>query len=118
MEYVSFSCFLRQFVDPVFFYWKWQVLIFNYSELKRFLREGVIFLLVGMVLVITVTMEGTKALIQRVFRLTREMISLSDEGLALSDDDGCRVLLGVLQDCAYRIRQQAERELARFEQTV
>lgn len=66
-------------------------------------------MLFGMALAITVNMEETKALIQRVFRLTREMISLSDEGLALSEDDGCRVLFGVLQDCAYKIRQQAER---------
>ena len=38
------------------------------------------------------------------------MIILSDEGEAESIDNGCALLYGVIRDCAYRIRAEAERE--------
>ena len=38
------------------------------------------------------------------------MIILADDGDMDSEDDGCRVLYGVIRDCAYKIRAQAERE--------
>lgn len=55
-------------------------------------------------------MHRADELIQHLFRLSREMIILADEGHAAARDDGCRLLFGVLQDCAYKIRQAAERE--------
>ena len=38
------------------------------------------------------------------------MIILADEGQAAAQDDGCRLLYGVLQDCAYKLRKKAEEE--------
>ena len=38
------------------------------------------------------------------------MIILSDKGEAESQDNGCALLYGVIRDCAYRIRSEAERE--------
>ncbi|MDA8165298.1 MAG: hypothetical protein M0017_09765 [Desulfobacteraceae bacterium] len=55
-------------------------------------------------------MDRTDDLIQRLLRLSREMIILADQGQAAAPDDGCRLLFGVLQDCAYKLRQAAERE--------
>lgn len=40
----------------------------------------------------------------------RRLTILADEGEAGSDDDGCIVLYGVIRDCAYKIRAEAERE--------
>lgn len=40
------------------------------------------------------------------------MIILADEGQLAAQDDGCRLLYGVLQDCAYKLRKQAEEEKA------
>jgi ribosomal protein L44E len=55
-------------------------------------------------------MHRADELILHLFRLSREMIILADQGHAAAPDDGCRLLFGVLQDCAYKIRQAAERE--------
>lgn len=55
-------------------------------------------------------MRQCNELIQQVLRLTREMIILANEGQAAAEDDGCRLLFGVLQDCAYKVRMEAERE--------
>lgn len=41
------------------------------------------------------------------------MIILADQGLAAAKDDGCRLLYSVLQDCAYKIRMEAEKEKER-----
>jgi hypothetical protein len=35
---------------------------------------------------------------------------LADKGDATRQDDGCGVLFGVIRDCAYKLRTQAERE--------
>lgn len=40
------------------------------------------------------------------------MIILADDGQLAAKDDGCRLLYGVLQDCAYKLRKQAEEEKA------
>ena len=42
--------------------------------------------------------------------MARQLIILADQGELDSDDDGCRVLYGIIRDCAYKIRIQAERE--------
>ncbi|MFC1888489.1 hypothetical protein ACFL4G_01910 [Thermodesulfobacteriota bacterium] len=48
--------------------------------------------------------------IRESLEIARQMIILADEGDLDSEDDGCRVLYGVVRDCAYKIRAQAERE--------
>ncbi len=48
--------------------------------------------------------------IKRAFELARELTILADEGEADSGDDGCVLLYGVVRDCAYKVRNQAERE--------
>jgi len=42
--------------------------------------------------------------------LVRSLIILADEGERDSGDDGCRLLYGVIRDCAYKIKNEAERE--------
>jgi len=42
--------------------------------------------------------------------LARQMVVLAEKGEAESSDNGCAVLFGVLRDCAYKIRKEAERE--------
>ena len=48
--------------------------------------------------------------IREAFELARELIILADDGEADSKDDGCVLLYGIIRDCAYKIRAQAERE--------
>ena len=48
--------------------------------------------------------------IKKVLEIVREMIILADEGQDAAEDDGCRLLYGVLQDCAYKLRKIAEEE--------
>jgi len=55
-------------------------------------------------------MKSYNECIKRVLELSREMIILADEGQAAAQDDGCRLLYGVLQDCAYKLRKKAEEE--------
>ncbi len=40
------------------------------------------------------------------------MIILADDGQLAAKDDGCRLLFGILQDCAYKLRKSAEEEKA------
>ena len=54
--------------------------------------------------------DTCNANIRRAFELAREMTILADEGEGDSLDDGCVLLYSVVRDCAYQIRQQAERE--------
>lgn len=42
--------------------------------------------------------------------LSRRLIILADDGEVDAEDDSCIVLYGIVRDCAYRIKQQAERE--------
>lgn len=48
--------------------------------------------------------------IDEALEIARHLTILADEGELASTDDGCRVLYGVVRDCAYKIRAQAERE--------
>lgn len=48
--------------------------------------------------------------IREALRMARELMALADEGDADRQDDGCGVLYGVVRDCAYQIRAEAERE--------
>jgi hypothetical protein len=55
--------------------------------------------------------HGCNSYIRTALDLARKLIILADEGDAVSSgDDGCSVLYGVIRDCAYKIRAQAERE--------
>ena len=42
--------------------------------------------------------------------LARKLTILADEGETDAEDDSCVVLYGIIRDCAYKIRQQAENE--------
>lgn len=55
-------------------------------------------------------MEHNDQFIRQILELSRRMIILADEGQAEAHDDGCRLLSGILQDCAYRLRLQALQE--------
>ncbi len=55
-------------------------------------------------------MKCSNELIREVFKLTRKMIILADEGSAVANDDGCRLLYSILGDCAYKVRMEAQRE--------
>lgn len=48
--------------------------------------------------------------IRKALACARELIILADEGEAHCQDNGCAVLYGVVRDCAYKIRAEAERE--------
>lgn len=55
-------------------------------------------------------MRDDNANIKKVIQLSREMLILADQGQEAAEDDGCRLLFGIVQDCAYKIRMEAERE--------
>ena len=55
-------------------------------------------------------MNDDNANIQKLIQLSRDMLILADEGQAAAADDSCRLLYGIVQDCAYKIRLEAERE--------
>ena len=48
--------------------------------------------------------------IKETLELVRSLIILADEGERDPRDDGCRLLYGVIRDCAYKIKNEAERE--------
>ena len=48
--------------------------------------------------------------IVEVLEMARQLLILADMGNLDSEDDGCGVLYGIVRDCAYKIRAQAERE--------
>ena len=48
--------------------------------------------------------------IREALRLARELMVLADDGDTDRRDNGCGVLFGVVRDCAYKIRTEAERE--------
>jgi len=48
--------------------------------------------------------------IDEALEMARRLLVLSDVGDLDREDDGCGVLYGVVRDCAYKIRAQAERE--------
>lgn len=48
--------------------------------------------------------------IQKVIRLSREMMVLADNGDRVRQDKSCGVIFGILRDTAYRLRELAEKE--------
>ena len=52
---------------------------------------------------------GDKQL-DRTIEAARELMTLAEDGVASCRDSGCAVVFGVVRDCAYRIRGEAERE--------
>lgn len=63
-------------------------------------------------------MRQDNANIRKVMQLARELLILADEGQAAARDDGCRLLFGVVQDCAYKIRLEAERSAQRISEVA
>lgn len=48
--------------------------------------------------------------IRETLKICSSMIHLARCGEEAAQDDGCLILYGELRDCAYRIREKAERE--------
>jgi hypothetical protein len=53
--------------------------------------------------------------IRKALDLSLQMHLIADQGEAECSDDSCRVLYGIIRDCAYRIRDRAESEWALHE---
>jgi hypothetical protein len=54
--------------------------------------------------------RSTRNLIEKSLAISRQLTILADQGEAQGHDDGCAVLVGVIRDCAYKIRGRAEQE--------
>ena len=48
--------------------------------------------------------------ILRALETAKTLMDIANKGEAASNDDGCRILFGVMRDCACKIRKHAERE--------
>ena len=48
--------------------------------------------------------------IRETIAIAHRLMELADEAEAESKDNGCAVLYGIVRDCAYRIRREAQRE--------
>lgn len=57
-------------------------------------------------------MDQRQALLQQAGDIVKAMLALASEADEKRLDDGCRVLFGVMRDCAYRIQQELERQQA------
>ncbi|OVE74733.1 hypothetical protein BVX97_06415 [bacterium E08(2017)] len=55
-------------------------------------------------------MPNCNEYIKKALEVANQLTLLADEGEAQSTDDGCALLYGVIRDCAYKIRAQADRE--------
>ena len=55
-------------------------------------------------------MRPCDKIIMMICDLTDKMITLSNKGDAVRDDDGCGILYGVLRDSAFKIKKLAETE--------
>ncbi|MCE9613149.1 MAG: hypothetical protein K8T26_02675 [Lentisphaerae bacterium] len=49
--------------------------------------------------------------VRKALLAAQELTVLADQGETETHDDGCAILFGVIRDCAYKIRSQAEREM-------
>lgn len=49
--------------------------------------------------------------LQKSLELSKELILLANQGEIDSLDNGCRVLYGIVRDCGYKIKTQAEHEM-------
>ncbi|MBL7077031.1 MAG: hypothetical protein ISS31_06140 [Kiritimatiellae bacterium] len=52
----------------------------------------------------------TRNFIEKSLEISRQLTILADQGEASCKDDGCAVLVGVIRDCAYKVRGRAEQE--------
>jgi len=50
--------------------------------------------------------------LEMTLRSAKALVDLADAAEAASDDAGCAALYGIVRDCGYRIRGEAERERA------
>jgi hypothetical protein len=48
--------------------------------------------------------------IRSILEMADQMIAISEHGFVTCDDDGCLLLNGMVRECAYRLRDAAERE--------
>lgn len=48
--------------------------------------------------------------VERGVRMARDLLVLADEGDVNGNDDRCRILAGVVRDCAHKILREAQRE--------
>ena len=55
-------------------------------------------------------MKACNEMIKETLSLADLMLSLSDKGDLVREDDSCGILYGVLRDTAYKIRKMAEAE--------
>lgn len=46
----------------------------------------------------------------KALQMAEALMDAANKGEADCDDDGCRILFGVMRDCAYKIRKHAERQ--------
>lgn len=46
----------------------------------------------------------------KALQLSKELMLLADKGDLERNDDGCGVVYGVVRDCAYKLKNEAERE--------
>ncbi len=46
--------------------------------------------------------------IVKALKISEVLIDTAEKGEAASSDDACRILFGVIRDCAYEIRKQAK----------
>ena len=54
-------------------------------------------------------MENNKHIF-RALAIANDLMALANDQEALQDSIGCGILNGVMRDCAYKIRQTAERQ--------
>jgi hypothetical protein len=55
--------------------------------------------------------------LNKLVRITREMLALADEGDRDRNDDSCGILYGILRDTGYRLRKLAEEECQKHKQS-
>jgi len=55
-------------------------------------------------------MKKCNSNVKKAIELAKKLLILSNDGMADSEDDSCRVLYGIIRDCSYRIHSQAVRE--------
>ena len=51
--------------------------------------------------------------ILKALEVSRQMLALSDVGDIQRDDDSCGVLFGIIRDAGYKIKTNAENEMAK-----
>ena len=62
-------------------------------------------------------MQSYNENLNKLIRMTREMLALADEGDRDRNDDSCAIVYGILRDIGYRLRRLAEEECKKHKQT-